>query len=116
MAVVFCPAVMTFAIPRPASIMMSVVMKGCRPKTETKNPLTMPSTRLSPSASPRADRTEVSDPGSETLARNSIETAPATHITAPTERSMPPVAMTSVMPVAIMSTGALARKMSMSEP
>ena len=39
-------------------------------------------------------------------------TAPAIAATAPTERSIPRVAMTSVMPSATSSTGALLRTMS----
>jgi hypothetical protein len=115
-AVVFWPEVITLASPRPASIMISVVMKGCSPTTDTKNALTTPSSRLSPSARPSAVSTAPADPGSAAEARYSMETAPATHITAPTDRSMPPVAITSVMPAASMSTGALPRRMSISDP
>ena len=43
-------------------------------------------------------------------------TAPETAMTAPTERSIPRVAITSVMPSATSINGALLRRMSMSEP
>ena len=43
-------------------------------------------------------------------------TAPETAISAPTERSMPRVAMTIVMPRATSISGALLRRMSMSDP
>ena len=43
-------------------------------------------------------------------------TAPDTAITAPTERSMPRVAMTMVMPSATSMSGALLRRMSISAP
>ena len=43
-------------------------------------------------------------------------TAPETAITAPTERSMPRVAITSVMPSATSISGALLRRMSMRAP
>ena len=43
-------------------------------------------------------------------------TAPDTAITAPTDRSMPRVAMTSVIPSATSMSGALLRRMSMSGP
>ena len=43
-------------------------------------------------------------------------TAPETAMIAPTERSIPRVAMTSVMPRATSMRGALLRRMSMSDP
>ena len=43
-------------------------------------------------------------------------TAPDTAMIAPTERSMPRVAMTIVMPSATSISGALLRRMSMSAP
>ena len=43
-------------------------------------------------------------------------TAPETAMTAPTERSMPRVAITIVMPSATSISGALLRRMSMSAP
>ena len=43
-------------------------------------------------------------------------TAPETAMRAPTERSMPRVAMTSVMPSATSISGALLRRMSISAP
>ena len=43
-------------------------------------------------------------------------TAPETAITAPTERSMPRVAITNVMPSATSISGALLRRMSMRAP
>ena len=45
-----------------------------------------------------------------------IATAPPTAIIEPTERSMPPVAMTKVMPSAIMMIGAETRRMSSTLP
>ena len=43
-------------------------------------------------------------------------TAPEIAICAPTERSIPRVAMTSVIPSAMSISGALLRRMSMSDP
>ena len=43
-------------------------------------------------------------------------TAPLTAMTAPTERSIPRVAITTVMPRATSISGALCRRMSMSGP
>jgi hypothetical protein len=43
-------------------------------------------------------------------------TAPDTAMSAPTERSMPRVAITIVMPSATSMSGALLRRMSMTEP
>ena len=50
--------------------------------------------------------------GSGGVLRYSIATAPATAIIEPTDRSIPPVAITRHMPVAIISSGATARAMS----
>jgi len=93
---VFWPEVMTLANPRPASIMISVVMNGCSPRMETNAPLMQPTPRPMSSARKIASHTltpEVSI---------CMAAAPATAITEPTERSMPAVEITNVMPVAIM--------------
>ncbi len=110
-AAVFWPAVMTFARPRPASMITSVLMKGCSPTTETSMPLTAPRIPAMRSARPIAPSATPSE--SEPAAfRNSIETAPATTMIEPPLRSMPPVATTRHMPTAISITGAAARRMS----
>ena len=113
-AVVFWPPVITFASPRPASIITSVLMNGCRPTTETRNPFTAPSRPATTIASPSARNADPAVFGAEL--RNSIATAPATAITEPTERSMPFVATTRHMPTAIIITGAAERRMSMRFP
>ncbi len=109
-AEVFWPLVITLARPRPAIIITSVEMKGCSPTTDTMKPLNRPSTTLIPSASRTARSADPSVSGA--VARNCIDTAPATAITEPTDRSMPLVAMTRHMPIAIIMTGAAARRMS----
>ena len=50
--------------------------------------------------------------GAFALLRYSMATAPATAIIEPTDRSIPPVAITRHIPVAIMISGAAARAMS----
>ena len=111
-AEVFWPPVMTLANPRPASIMTSVVMNGWRPTTAIRMPLIEPSTAQSASASPMAANAAPIEFGALALLRNSIATAPETAIIEPTDRSMPPVAITRHMPVAIINRGAEARAMS----
>ena len=54
--------------------------------------------------------------GASAALRNSIDTAPETAMIEPTERSMPPVAITRHMPTAIINIGAPARAMSMRLP
>ena len=61
-----------------------------------------------------ADSTVPPLPGCAEPAMIVSATAPETAITAPTERSMPRVAMTTVMPSATSISGALLRRMSMS--
>jgi len=113
-AAVFCPDVMTFATPRPASIITRVLMNGCSPTTDTSTPLTRPRTTLMPSARARAVSAA---PGVfPAPASSSMEAAPATTITEPTERSIPLVATTRHMPSAIIITGAAARRMSITLP
>ena len=115
-AEVFCPPVITLARPRPVIIMINVVMKGWRPTTDTSRPLMAPRSTVTSRDSPSAVSTAPVDPEWAADARNSIDTAPDTAISEPTDRSMPAVAITRVMPMAIMSTGALPRRMSIREP
>ena len=92
LASVFWPEVMTLANPRPASIMISVVMNGCSPRMETNAPLMQPTPRPMSSARKIASHTLTPE----------ASICMATAITEPTERSMPAVEITNVMPVAIM--------------
>ncbi len=115
-ALVFCPSVMTRAMPRAASIMTSVLMNGWRPTTETRRPLIAPSTTASASASPMAWNMAPTDDALFSVDSVSIATAPPTAIIEPTERSIPSVAMTNVIPSAIMMIGADTRRMSSTLP
>ncbi len=60
--------------------------------------------------------TVAGSPGFGEPSRMLHATAPEMAATAPTERSMPRVAMTSVMPMATISVGAPLRRMSMRLP
>src|SRR5699024_4418279 len=115
-AAVFCPPVMTLAMPRPAIIVIRVVMNGCSFTEDTRIPLKTPITVLSARARPTAARPTPTELELPITDRNCMHTAPETAITDPTERSMPAVAITSDIPAAIMMIGAEARRMSMRFP
>jgi len=114
--VMIWPFVMSIAIPRPAVIRISVAMIGWMPTTETRNPFHTPVTSATAIARQTAIRTVERLPGSGALAMYVHATAPAMATTAPTDRSMPRVAITRVIPSATRSVGAPLRRMSMSEP
>ena len=117
LTVVMKPSVMSRATPRPASMSTRVAMIGwirkhghqeAVPHARVRTPTAMPT--------PIATRTV---PTSSGLAEPSMMvrvTAPETAMTAPTERSIPRVAITSVMPSATSIRGALLRRMSISAP
>ena len=94
------PSVISCAMPRPATIKTSVAMIGWICKNATRKPFQRPQITPTPSAASTA--TGIGCPETTSVAA----TAPATAITAPTERSMPLVAITGVMPIARMATGA----------
>ena len=111
-----CPSVMSIATPRPAVIRMSVAMIGWMPSTATRNPFHTPSTSEMTRATVTATATVAGLPGSGEPRMIEQATAPEIAATAPTERSMPRVAMTSVMPTAMISVGAPLRRMSIRLP
>jgi hypothetical protein len=76
----------------------SVTMMGWMRKTEMSVPLKAPAATETSSASKTATPTPMS--------RLTAAIAAAIAITEPTERSMPPVAITSVMPTATRTVGA----------
>ena len=92
----FWPEVITLARPRPASIIINVVMNGWSPRIETSAPLMQPMAR--PMSSERRMTIQTLTPADSSC----IAAAPATAMTEPTDRSIPAVEITSVMPVAIM--------------
>ncbi len=96
---------MSIATPRPAVMSTSVAMMGWIPRTETRNPFHTPRTKDSASAIPTATRTVVRLSGVGDDAMKLSATAPEIATTAPTDRSMPRVAMTRVMPSATTSSG-----------
>ena len=92
------PSVISIAMPRPAVIRISVAMIGWIPRTATRKPFHRPSTRRQSQRGHDADgdrphRVRVGEP-------RMIEhaTAPAIAQIEPTDRSIPRVAMTRVMP------------------
>jgi len=112
--VVICPCVMSIAIPRPATMRIIVAMKGWIPSTATMKPLNVPMTTATASAIPIAVTTVPTVPALDEPSRYVSETASEIAMTAPTERSMPPVEMTSAMPSPRSIGVALNRRMSMS--
>ena len=89
-----CPSTISWATPRPATIRMSVATIGCTPNRATSRPLAEPAT------SP-VIRAAVSVSGRPVPDLSSMaHVAPEIATTEPTDKSMPPVAMTSVMPSA----------------
>ncbi len=108
--VTICPEVISCATPRPATINISVATKGWILRMATSTPFHSPASTPLPIAA------------SSTTGRLCPATvidaavAPAMAMMAPTERSIPPVAITSVMPIASSATGAARLRMSMGLP
>ena len=112
LTVVIWPSVTSIARPRPATIRTSVAMIGWMPRTETRKPFQ--------SAEQHADREGrgaggdrgAGAPGRGLSKMRAHAKAAAIAAIAPTERSMPRVAITRVMPIATSRIGALLRTMS----
>ena len=98
--VTITPSVTSCAMPRPATMRMRVATIGWSSRTATRKPLSSPQPRPTPSAA--STTTGSGWPAMIIVAA----TAPAMAMTAPTERSTPLVAITIVMPIARMATGA----------
>ena len=95
------PLVSTCAMPRPEMNRISVAMIGCTRSTATMTPLNSPQAIATTSGTAIAaaiPKAGFACPKSDW--KISGARAPASAITAPTDRSMPPVAITSVMPIA----------------
>ncbi len=105
--VVMNPSVMSRAIPRPASMSTRVAMIGCMPSKETRNPFHRPSRSDTRSRGDYGDHDGAASLGSAEPSMMVSATAPDTAMTAPTDRSMPRVAMTIVMPSETSISGAL---------
>jgi hypothetical protein len=106
------PSVMSMATPRPAVIRIRVATMGCSPRTATSAPFHRPSTSASTRAVATAVTTVEVAPGSGASMMIEQASAPAIAPTAPTDRSMPRVAITSVMAIAMIIVGAPLRAMS----
>ena len=116
LTVVMKPSVISSATPRPASMSTSVAMMGWIPSTAMSMPFQDPSTSATRSAATTAATTVPRLSGSPDPSMIVSATAPDTAMTAPTDRSMPRVAITIVMPRATSMSGALLRRMSISAP
>ena len=125
--VMICPLVMSWAIPRPATIRINVATIGWILSLETSIPFHKPQSM--PAA--KSARTMIGNGVCVIFAAATelmtsllpstglINTAPIAAeiaITAPTERSTPPVAITNVIPIATNMSGAPSMKMSMILP
>ena len=103
--VTICPAVINCATPRPATIRISVATKGWILRTATRMPFHNPASAANSTTGRLCPATVIE-----------AAVAPAIAITAPTDRSMPPVAITSVMPIASSATGAARLRISIGLP
>ncbi len=92
------PLVMSWAMPRPATMRISVAMIGCTPNRLTSRPLKSPAAAATRIASTTAMITRPTEFWSEASVITRQATAPEMAMTAPTDRSMPPSAITTVMP------------------
>ena len=117
------PPVSSCAMPRPATIRISVAMMGCMPTLATSRPFHRPHSAATASAATIARLigkrlTCVCTPFFTTSSPPIISAATAAAIatTAPTEMSMPRVAITSVMPSATSASGAARFRMSTTLP
>ena len=116
MIVVMNPPVIRNAIPRPASISTNVAIIGWIPTTDTRNPFHKPNSSVIVTPARMATATVPRLFGVFEPAMIVRATAPEIAICAPTERSIPRVAITIVMPSDTSISGALLRRMSMSDP
>ena len=112
LTVMICPSVTSWARPRPAVISTSVAMIGWIPRRATRNPFHAPSATASASASPMPASAAPGLAGSGLPAIHVQATAPEIATTAPTDRSIPRVAITSVIPSAVSASGAPLCRMS----
>ena len=110
------PDVISCASPRPAVMRISVATIGWMPTMATRAPFQTPSAVVSASAAAMATRTPpVLDwSSSRLMMRQAV--APEIATSAPTERSIPPVAITAVIPSATSIAGAPKRRMSIRLP
>src|SRR3990167_3632445 len=115
--VMICPSVMSWAMPRPATMRISVAMMGCMPTLATSTPFHSPPISATPMAPRMAigngNRLSVPDTDPPII---QAATAAAMATVAPTEMSMPRVAITNVMPSDTSTSGAARFRMSMRLP
>ncbi len=100
---VFCEG-STLASPRKMLDVPSVTMKGCRFRLTTSPPLISPHTSPMPSATSAArGSTTHAGASADNPCNAAAVPSAASAIVAPTEMSMPPVMMTTVMPTAMIA-------------
>src|SRR4051794_27394446 len=114
--VVICALVISIATPRPPVMSTSVAMIGWMPSTETRKPFHRPSTTQTAVARKQASTAVPTADSDDASEMKTQATAPAIAAMAPTDRSMPRVAITSVMPRPTSNTGAELRAMSITLP
>jgi hypothetical protein len=103
--VMICPSVMSWAMPRPATISTSVATIGWMLPRETSSPFHSPHRMRRRPAPARITTGSGVLVASVTPPIRVVATAALMAATAPTERSTPPVAITAVMPIAISISG-----------
>ncbi len=94
------PSVTNCARPRPATISTSVATIGCMSRNVTRIPFQRPQ------RSPITSAATTANPAGKPATTIVAATAPEMAMTAPTERSTPLVAITAVIPMARIATGA----------
>jgi len=107
--VMIWPLVMSWATPRPATSRISVATMGCMPTSETSTPFHIPksvATASAPSITTGIGNLGTCAPESTSSPPMRVAaTAAEMATTAPTEMSMPWVAITSVSPMAMIIRG-----------
>ena len=89
------PFMKIMVMPRKAVIVISVAMKGCRRPFVTRMPLSVPN------AVPMINARSIASPAGMPPLIKEAQKAVVSASTEPTDRSMPPVRMTHVIPNAI---------------
>ena len=117
--VMIWPSVISCAMPRPATIRISVAMMGCMPTLATSSAVPQAAHQRdapAPPGSPAGIGKRLTLPPSTEPPIIQAASAAAMATTAPTEMSMPRVAITSVMPSDTSTSGAARLRMSIRLP
>ena len=109
-------SVISWATPRPAVINTRVATIGWIPTTVTRKPFQTPPRAASNSPIPTPTSTVTTAFGWAAESMNVAAAAPAIAATAPTDKSMPRVEMTRVIPMATRRVGATRRRIVINGP